>query len=322
MNRLAGLEALRGIAALTVLGLHAPVIFPGFARPFAQGYLGVDLFFLLSGLVLALTLDRRPMALTEAPRWFWQRYWRMWPVMALGGLIGAPLLWMRTSGLEEFAPLALANFVLLPVDFQRETFPLNVPAWTIALILLGNLLHVLVFRHFGKVGLALALAASLAWLVLAGAQAGSLDVGPRPENMLFGLPRLLFAYLFGIALWRMWGMSPPKLVPPLLALLAVPGLILGAWLLGWTDWRFDVAFVAIAAPLIVTGAMHLRGWGKPATLLGALSFPLYAVHFPVLIWARYWGLGLVSGIGLALLAGYLAMLVEARLFRPTKRAPA
>ena len=47
--RLAGLDALRGIAALLVMGLHANAVFHGLA-PFSKGYLGVDFFLMLSGL--------------------------------------------------------------------------------------------------------------------------------------------------------------------------------------------------------------------------------------------------------------------------------
>lgn len=319
MNRLPGLEALRGIAALCVVGLHIPAIFPGLERPFGKGYLGVDLFFLLSGLVLAMALERHPVEWRAIPRWFAQRYWRMWPVMAIGGLIGAPLLFSRAGDLVHFIPLALTNFLLLPVDFQRETLPLNVPAWTIAFILLGNLQHVTVFQHLGRSALLSALALSLALLAATAIHAGSLDVGARPENLLFGLPRLLFAYILGIVLWREWRLSPPRLIPPLVGLFAAPALFVGAWLSGLNGWLFDLAFVAIGSPLIVAAVMNLKGWESAAGLLGKLSFPLYAVHFPLLIWARNWGLEWWGGLALSLVAGYAAMLVETRLFSTAMR---
>jgi peptidoglycan/LPS O-acetylase OafA/YrhL len=319
MTRLPGLEALRGIAALSVLGLHVAVIFPGLARPFGKGYLGVDLFFLLSGLVLAMALERRPVDWRAVPRWFVSRYWRMWPVMAIGGLVGAPLLLSRAGGMEQFAPLALVNFLLLPVDFQRETFPLNVPAWTIAFILFGNLLHVTLLCRLGPKVLLAALLASLCALAVVAMTAGTLDVGARPENLHLGLPRLLFSYLLGIALWRWWSAKRPDLAPPILALLATPLLIVAAWAMRFDGWWFDLGFVVLAAPLIVVGVMRLQGWEGIAGFLGKLSFPLYAVHFPLLIWARNWGLAWWGGILLALVAGYAAMLIESRLFSAPSR---
>ncbi len=321
MSRLPGLEALRGIAALSVLGLHIPAIFPGLAAPLGKGYLGVDLFFLLSGLVLAIALEKRPVALRGVPRWFARRYWRVWPVMALGGLIGVPLLWLRSSGAGEFVPLALANFLLLPVDFQRETFPLNVPAWTIAFILLGNLLHVTVLQRFSLTGLLALAAISFALLMAVAATTGSSDVGARPENLVLGLPRLVFSYTLGIFLWRTWHNHPPRLLPPLIALGMAPLLFLAAWWLPAGTWWFDPGFALIATPVIVAGVMGLNHHSRVAVFLGALSFPLYAVHFPVLIWARYFGLAWWGGLLLALLAGYVAMKVEALVFAPAKRHP-
>jgi len=43
------------------------------------------------------------------------------------------------------------------------------------------------------------------------------------------------------------------------------------------------------------------------------------VHFPLLIWARNWGLEWWGGLALALLCGYLAMIIEARLFSARSR---
>jgi peptidoglycan/LPS O-acetylase OafA/YrhL len=319
MNRLSGLEALRGIAALCVLGLHIPAIFPGLARPFGKGYLGVDLFFLLSGLVLTIALEKRPIALRQVPRWFARRYWRMWPVMALGGLIGAPLLWLRVSGPGEFIPLALTNFLLLPGDFQRETYPLNVPAWTIAFILLGNLLHVTLLRRFNRAGLSAVVVISFAVLIGVALRAGSLDVGARPENIALGLPRLVFSYTVGVLLWQTFGPNPPRILPPLAALAAAPLLFVAVWwLLPATSWLFDLGFVGLAAPLFVLGAIQFDRAPRAAEFLGALSFPLYAVHFPVLIWARYFGLEWWGGLALALIAGLLAIQAEAMVFAPRK----
>jgi len=51
--RLSQLDGLRGLAALVIMLYHAEIVYraPG---PFLRGYLYVDLFFLLSGFVLAV----------------------------------------------------------------------------------------------------------------------------------------------------------------------------------------------------------------------------------------------------------------------------
>ena len=314
-SRLAGLEGLRGVAALSVMLLHLPAIFRGLPAPFAKGYLGVDLFFMLSGFVMARGFEARMAAGLNVPHFIWGRYTRMWPIMAVGGLIGLPLLWLRVGSPLQFAGIATANMLLLPVSFQRETFPLNVPAWTIFFILLGNLLHVAgLYRLQGR-GLLLAIAASLVAAIAAATHAGSLDVGARPENFLLGLPRLLLSYLIGMALSRYWTEQPSIPVPALLGLGGMPLLILLAWALGFNGWVFDILFVIIACPLLIAGSMRLQNGERLAAFAGAWSFPLYAVHFPLLIWMRWFGFGWLAAACAVLAISILLTLAEQHLRR-------
>ena len=155
-----------------------------------------------------------------------------------------------------------------------------------------DLLHRLVlFRLRGR-ALALAIAISVVVMGGAAAYAGSFDVGSRPEDMLLALPRLMLAYLIGIAICHGWGDRTALAVPPLPALAAMPGLLVLAWWCGVTSWLFDMAFVVVACPLMIAGAMRLRiaaigvRW---ASFAGAWSFPLYAIHFPLLIQLRNGG---------------------------------
>ena len=283
--RLPGLELLRWIAALCVLLLHASVIF-GPPHVFAKGYLGVDLFFMLSGAVMARSLAANPCSARSIPRFLFERYWRMWPMMALGGLIGLPLLRTALPDLDRFLPIALANLLLVPVAFRHQAYPLDVPAWTIMFILLGNLLHRIVLFRLRGWTMALAIAIAVAAMAMAAVHAGSFDVGSRPENMALALPRLMLSYLIGIAICQVWGDKPPIPMQPLVALAAMPGLLVAAWWFGVTSWLFDMGFVVIACPLIIAGAMRLRQNGRWPGFVGAWSFPLYAVHFPLLIQLR------------------------------------
>src|SRR5215471_4553451 len=57
-QRFLGLDGLRGICAITVLLFHCVGIFRN-GIVFAHGYLSVDVFFVLSGFVIALTYERR-----------------------------------------------------------------------------------------------------------------------------------------------------------------------------------------------------------------------------------------------------------------------
>lgn len=310
--RLPGLELLRWIAALCVLLLHTPVIF-GLPHVFAKGYLGVDLFFMLSGYVMARSFENRPPAAQTLRRFLFDRYARMWPMMALGGLIGLPLLHARLPDPAQLLPVALANLLLIPFAFRHEAYPLDVPAWTIIFILLGNLLHHLVLFRLRGPALALAIFVSAAVMAMAATRAGNFDVGARPEDMGLALPRLLLAYLIGIAICKAWGDTPPLAVPPILALAAVPVLVAGACWLGVTSWPFDMGFVVIACPLMIAGAMRWRNAAAWPGLAGAWSFPLYAIHFPLLIRLRNDGATAWQAALVALALSALATWLEIRL---------
>ena len=128
--RLAGLDALRGIAALLVMGLHANAVFGGLGA-FSKGYLGVDFFLMLSGYLMARITEPRLAAGLGAGRFLRARYRRFWPMMALGMAIGIPFAWARAEDWQTFLPLFIANMALLPWPFDRVLFALNIPAWTI-----------------------------------------------------------------------------------------------------------------------------------------------------------------------------------------------
>src|ERR1700761_6652753 len=79
-SRLHGLDALRGLAALAVVLYHytyryASVIHPGLKWAGINGHLGVNLFFIISGFVIFLSLERSKNAQDFAVSLFP----RLWP---------------------------------------------------------------------------------------------------------------------------------------------------------------------------------------------------------------------------------------------------
>ncbi len=305
-QRLVGLDAMRGIAALCVVGLHAHAVFGGFPEWFAKGYLAVDFFFMLSGYVMARTYEPRLAQGLGAARFFVARYRRIWPTMALGALLGLPMLAARVGDPWQFASILIANLLLLPLPFDDELFPLNVPAWSIFYELFANYVHGTLAWRWGRAALIAAIVAAGALAAIAAAAHGNLDLGARAGTFFAGFTRALFAYLIGIGLWRWWQDQPTWPVPALPAIAAMPVILVAASALGLGSWPFDLAFVLLACPLLIAGGLRFRGASRLAVLSGQLSFPLYAVHYPVLLLGKSLGLGVV-GSTLATLGVSLAV---------------
>ena len=280
--RLHGLDALRGIAALLVVGLHAQAVFHHPHSWFSRGYLAVDFFLMLSGYLMARITEPRLAAGLGAGRFMRARYRRFWPMMALGMAIGIPFAWARAGDWQTFLPLFIANMALLPWPFDRVLFALNIPAWTIFFELLANGLHVVLLRRLGNRALslvALALGAATIWVAMTW---GSLDLGARPSNVWPAFPRVLFAYTLGILLWRWLGDRPVRPIPVWLALVAMPLAVVGSHALGWKTWQFDLAFVMLLCPAVILGAQGLARETRAVWLSAAVSFPLFALHLPIL----------------------------------------
>ena len=313
-DRLHGLDALRGIAALCVVGLHTGAVFGGFPY-FAKGYLAVDFFLMLSGFMMARVTEPRLVGGLDPARFMIARYRRFWPIVTVGSLIGVPYLWVRADGAwDAFLPALVANLALLPWPLANLMFALNIPVWTIFYELVANALHVFALarlRTRALDGLALATLAVTVWLA---AKFGTLDLGARPGNFLAGFPRIVLAYLIGILLYRWRGDAPVAGLPGWTALPALPAAILAGFVLGWRHWSFDLGFALLVCPLTILAALDLCRATRLGRLSAAISFPLFAVHLPVLEATRELGFGKMTGL-------LAAVLVAGLVTWWTKRAP-
>ncbi len=314
-GRLPGLEALRGFAAICILLLHTNANF-GHMPQFGRGYLAVEFFLMLSGFLMAYVQEPRLAGGVSILPFMAKRYWRLWPMMALGGLIGIPRLFIATPDAGQFALMVVANLALLPVWFGMFAFALNIPAWTIFFELVANALHVVIFRHMRGWMMGLAIVALALLMVRIGMAARGFDVGAKVENFLLGWPRTVFAYLIGVVLGRRWREKAPAFaLPPLLAIPAMPVILVAGWKLGLNAWWFDFGFTVIACPLMIAGALGLRGNDGIAGQIGKLSFPLFAVQMPILEGSRMLGFNGWQGGSAAFAGGILAAVLASALGR-------
>jgi peptidoglycan/LPS O-acetylase OafA/YrhL len=300
------LDALRGIAAVAVALHHLGRLY-GQNDPAITPSLAVDLFFLLSGFVMSRTYESRLAANDLTPASFLAaRYRRLFVPMAVGsslGLVSAVMFYGPSINL-------LLTFILIlgfmPTVWMSNCFLLNGPAWSLFGEIGANALHAMVFAKLSLKSIVLLWIASLAiWWSLG--FSGSANWAPNIGAILSLLPRVFSCYLMGIIIFRRYG-DKPFGNQPLAAIVAF-------WAFGFATHLGvigDVVATVIVAPFIVRAALALpeRRW---AAAIGALSFPLYAVHAPLFELAFSCGASpVVAFFAAVALAAIIAVLFESR----------
>lgn len=280
-GRLHGLDTLRGIAALLVFWMHFRSFYPELIHP-DRAYLAVDFFFVLSGYVMARTYETG-----SWDRFLRKRAWRLLPMIYLGAAIG---LVAYGASAKDILFMAL----LLP-SAGGLVFPLNNPAWSIVYELFGNALHKLI-RPSNRLLVAMILTSGLA-LALLVHHNGNASLGNQPATYLIGVPRVLFSYFLGVGLYRLIRDVPPFTISPVLCLAILPVVSFAP-----EYWILDMTFIVVGSPLLIIGGLRL----PHIPTVGAISFPLYATHYPVLklLESHHWAVPLVTALGLALLLAY------------------
>ena len=330
-RRLVVLDGLRGIAAICVMLYHLGNFF-GFGGPFMAGYLFVDFFFLLSGFVLALSIEPRFAHGWSTAGFMRARVVRLWPVIAVGALAGAMSYGIR-GGWEDVPVYTALALLMLPLAMPgaaaREIFPLNPPQWSLLFEVLANLMHGLVLRRLrdgALLAVALAFAVPLVWFSM---RHGNNSLGPDTKDWYLGLPRVGFAYTLGVWMGRRHAREPRKARVKLPVALMLPLLaMVVASVLRTNSWIIDSVVVLVAFP----GAIWLASATPPGRaaplleLLGSLSFPIYAVHLPIVTVFAFVSNSLLSAVAAvlaSLIASWLlAVLLERRHLRKPRTAAA
>ncbi len=286
------LDALRGIAAIAVVGLHAETMINPSAVLLPGAYLAVDLFFVLSGFVLEHAYGAR-LATSMTPRRFLTiRYIRLYPLFALGALLGAFSAILAVmmgagelSGGSVILAIASAAFLLpSPTWFESDLlFPVNVPGWSLVYELMINAVFVVAYRHLTARVLLTTIVISGIALIGAVFDAGSADLGSGWSTALGGIPRVTFSFFVGVVVRRYVSQRRVEVDAAwVIPLIVIPLFMVSA---GSARPIFDLLAVLLLFPLIIAiGATYeIRPAGHPlARMLGLISFPIYAIHYPVL----------------------------------------
>jgi peptidoglycan/LPS O-acetylase OafA/YrhL len=300
------LTGLRGLAALHVMIFHYYIPIP-FSNPvstfLAHGYLQVDLFFVLSGFVMALTYSRmfEPGWTSSAfTKFMGRRFARIYPLYFVTTvcaflLISAGLLEESGPHIATLKSSLMLNLAMIQSWGFAES--LNVPAWSIS----AELAAYLVFPVLAA--LALFRRPVLAWLLGASSIAViavlcmiPTSVGHQSSaialldfhdpRLALPLLRCLPEFCLGLLAFRIAGLplgrklSEARWIAPtvsvaLVALMAMPR----------ADFAIVMMFPLLILSLVSEQSVPARILGSTAIeFLGQLSYSIYLVH------ALMWGM--------------------------------
>jgi peptidoglycan/LPS O-acetylase OafA/YrhL len=309
-----GIDAMRALAVLAVFGYHAGLSWvPG-------GFLGVDVFFVISGYLITSLLLRefRGTGKIQLGRFWIRRARRLLP--AVGVLIAVAMIvsaiaepnkidQIRGDALASLFYFANWHFIFAHTSyFEQFGRPsLFTHLWSLSVEEQFYLFWPLVFaagmKFFGRGKLLLGVLAGavgsvvLAWILF--------DPGHDASRIYYGTDTHAVGLLAGVALALVW--SPVEirahknfgpLVGPILDALGV--IALGYLILSFAHvhdydlalWHGGYAWVAIATAVLLAALAHPAARlgniiGRPALLwLGLRSYSFYLWHWPVLVMTR------------------------------------
>lgn len=333
-------DGMRGLAAIAVAAFHCHWML-GWKIP--RAYIAVDLFFLLSGFVIARAYrERLATGRMDIKGFVKVRMLRLYPVYALG-ICAAAIMLAETAhrGMVELtwprvAALGL-NFAFLPARIPGipDLYPSDFPAWSLLFEILANLAFAfMVCRRFdsskrhGQLVL-------LCGVVLLGLSLGQnrLDRGANWGELesSLGLVRASYGVLLGAFLYRHRDRLIQRFSAWLSPWLAMTAALAAMFVPKWTprvDVVFDLCCVLILFPATVMACASREPEHGTGILryLGSASYPLYILHAPLavaflVISDKYFG-GIHRGwSGIVFLIGMipLSIAVENQLDIPLRR---
>ncbi len=341
---LPALTGLRGIAACWVLFFHvwefsgSPTLvlsIVDFTPLVRYGFMGVDLFFVLSGFLLSLPFLRANADSRPTPRLapFWtRRCRRVLPAYYVQLVIIVSTLWW-VGKTDAITPFNVASHVLLIQNLFAGIVPLNAVYWTMPIewdfyIVLPLMVWALMrlrppIAFFVFVALSLGYRAVCYRAFLDPTWAQIVDYG-----RIMQLPSRLDEFFFGIlGAWlclhrpitarvaHRWIIVGVAGIVSAIAALCILGDVLMHPQLPWT--LVYITWVGLAFGAIVRGAAAQSGsriWfgGRALGWLGLISYSLYLWHYPLLQVAQHFS-AIATGGAAAMLQNIL-LLAPAILF--------
>ncbi len=299
------LDGIRGVAAVAIVHRHAEFFF---GRPEASSYLAVDLFFALSGFVLAHAYGERLRSGSISVSTFMTaRLFRLYPLYIVAlALMAAFFLCLERLGLPTpiddlhrqidlkelgFALVTGLLFVPFPATLTLNgALFLVSPAWSLFNELVANAVYGRWGARWSVRTVLAIIGVSAIVLIFAAFQYGKLHLGFRWNGFYAGMARVFFSFFVGVLIYRYRKRQQATNFPVALSCLAIVCLILFLPINDDLRAVFDLVVVIGVWPalLLVASRTAPSGWMNTASVfLGTASYGLYVLHIPLLAWCAF-----------------------------------
>ncbi len=284
--KLVSLQAARGVAALMVLAYHASGfvagsgLWPGsrLQHSFQGGFLGVQLFFVLSGFVILSAHWKDLGRQSRVARFFSKRFFRVYPIYWV--ILAVTFVQHYHSHNSADAKMnhwvILSSFLLVHIHSTNRLVDVS---WT-----LFHEIIFYVFFSFAVMWRKLGLGIMAVWLV------GSVVFSSSPIERF--LPEIFYPdhLLFGFGMVSAWVLSRRWNLPHRLITAGGVAIFAGAALVSIsmglpTGLKLIAGFGAAVLMLGATSWERTEGLKLPRFMgfLGDASYSIYLVHLPVIL---------------------------------------
>jgi peptidoglycan/LPS O-acetylase OafA/YrhL len=300
-TRFDALDGLRGLAAIAVMVFHYTE--HNGLRWIGNSWVAVDLFFVLSGFVIAHSYADKIAGGMHFSRFLSLRWMRLGPLYVIGLALGVVALVVTLRLDPPATPVPTLQWIwaiilgLFWLPFVNDMtwpfagdvirgaiFPLNIPAWSLFFELTVNVVFFACVRATGRT-------AGRIWILLAWAGFVVLTwrwhvLNPgwssNWHGLVLGMLRVTAEFFLGALIWQQGWHRSWLAMRMSSAAIAVGAVCLLAFAM--TSPKAALLNTLVGVPLTITllAGVDVRGWAQRASrLLGEISYPLYILHYPL-----------------------------------------
>jgi peptidoglycan/LPS O-acetylase OafA/YrhL len=288
MPKIGSINTLRFIAAIFVMFYHFTFMFyhrdltyiniPILRDLFQYGYLGVDLFFIISGFVISMSAESR-----NAYGFFKSRIGRLYPIFWISLILTSLFLFFAGEIINYQMTWSIfwTNATMIPaVLFGKDTAILiDGSYWTLALEMKFYFIIfvLLIFRQFKKIEW---LTIPLSFIMLISAVFYNIKF----DSDLIWIPNFLAGIIFykiykhGLNNWRIFGLCNTFIASIIFATNRIPDLVAGyKTIFSPSTITLYILLFYIIFILISLNKFRIPN-NKYINILGILTYPIYLLH--------------------------------------------